>query len=47
MQLNLGTKIRKLRHRDGRTQEAVAEVLGVTSQAVPVGSQVAAIQTWK
>jgi len=34
MQLNLGTKIRELRHRDGRTQEALAEALGVTSQAV-------------
>jgi len=34
MQLNLGTKIRQLRHRDGRTQESLAEALGVTSQAV-------------
>ncbi|MGN0311558.1 MAG: helix-turn-helix domain-containing protein [Lachnospiraceae bacterium] len=34
MQLDLGTKIRQLRHRDSRTQEALAEVLGVTSQAV-------------
>lgn len=34
MQLNLGTKIRELRRRDGRTQEALAQVLGVTSQAV-------------
>lgn len=34
MQLDLGTKIRQLRRRDGRTQEALAEVLGVTSQAV-------------
>lgn len=34
MQLNLGTKIRELRHCDGRTQEALAEALGVTSQAV-------------
>ena len=34
MQLNLGTTIRNLRHRDGRTQEALAEALGVTSQAV-------------
>lgn len=34
MQLNLGNKIRELRHRDGRTQEALAEALGVTSQAV-------------
>ena len=34
MQLNLGIKIRELRHRDGRTQEALAEALGVTSQAV-------------
>lgn len=34
MQLNLGIKIRELRHRDGRTQDAVAEALGVTAQAV-------------
>ena len=34
MQLDLGTKIRELRRRDKRTQEALAEVLGVTSQAV-------------
>lgn len=34
MQLNLGAKIRELRHRDGRTQEVLAEALGVTSQAV-------------
>ena len=34
MQLDLGHKIRELRHRDGRTQEALAEAIGVTSQAV-------------
>ncbi len=34
MQINLGSKIRQLRHRDGRTQESLAEALGVTSQAV-------------
>ncbi len=34
MQLDLGNKIRQLRHRDGRTQEALAEALGVTAQAV-------------
>ena len=34
MQLNLGIKIRELRYRDGRTQEAIAEALGVTAQAV-------------
>ena len=34
MQLNLGQKIRELRHRDRRTQEALAEAIGVTSQAV-------------
>ena len=34
MQLNLGQKIRELRRRDGRTQESLAEALGVTAQAV-------------
>lgn len=34
MQLDLGTRIRHFRRRDGRTQEALAEALGVTSQAV-------------
>ena len=34
MQFTLGIKIRELRHRDGRTQEALAEALSVTSQAV-------------
>ena len=34
MQLNLGIKIRELRRRDGRTQENIAEALGVTAQAV-------------
>lgn len=34
MQLTLGNKIRQLRRRDQRTQEALAEALGVTSQAV-------------
>ena len=34
MPLDLGNKIRQLRRRDKRTQEALAEVLGVTSQAV-------------
>ena len=34
MQLNIGNKIRQFRRRDGRTQEQLAEALGVTSQAV-------------
>ena len=34
MQLTLGNKIRELRRRDGRTQEALAYALSVTSQAV-------------
>lgn len=34
MQLNSGNKIRELRHRDGRTQEALAEAPGATSQTV-------------
>lgn len=34
MQLDLGNNIRQFRRRDKKTQEALAEVLGVTSQAV-------------
>lgn len=34
MQLEIGTKIRQLRHRDGRTQDSLADALGVTAQAV-------------
>lgn len=34
MQLDLGNNIRQLRRRDKRTQEQLADVLGVTSQAV-------------
>lgn len=34
MQLTLGTKIRELRRRDGRTQDTLADALGVTAQAV-------------
>jgi len=34
MKLDLGQRIRELRRRHGRTQEALAEALGVTSQAV-------------
>ncbi|MBO5273853.1 MAG: helix-turn-helix transcriptional regulator [Clostridia bacterium] len=34
MQLNLGIKIKELRRRDGRTQDNLAEALGVTAQAV-------------
>ena len=34
MQLALGSQIRRLRHRRGLTQEALAESLGVTPQAV-------------
>ena len=34
MQLNLGIKIRELRRRDRRTQENLADALGVTAQAI-------------
>ncbi|MBQ3125932.1 MAG: helix-turn-helix transcriptional regulator [Clostridia bacterium] len=34
MQLKLGEKIRELRQRDGRTQDNLAEALGVTAQAI-------------
>lgn len=34
MQIKLGETIRALRHRDGRTQEALANALGVSSQAI-------------
>lgn len=34
MQLDLGNNIRQFRRQNGRTQEALAEALGVTSQAV-------------
>ena len=34
MQLDLGNNIRQFRRRDKKTQEQLAEALGVTSQAV-------------
>ncbi|MBR7142686.1 MAG: helix-turn-helix transcriptional regulator [Clostridia bacterium] len=34
MKLNLGNRIREFRRRDGRTQDHLAEALGVTAQAV-------------
>ena len=34
MQIKLGEKIRELRRRDGRTQETLAEALGITGQAI-------------
>lgn len=34
MQITIGEAIRRLRHRDNRTQEALASAIGVTSQAV-------------
>ena len=34
MQVKIGTKIKELRHRDGRRQEDLANTLGITYQAV-------------
>lgn len=34
MQVNIGTKIKELRKRDGRTQEVMANAIGVTAQAI-------------
>ncbi len=34
MQVNIGTKIKELRKRDGRTQDTMAEAIGVTAQAI-------------
>lgn len=34
MQVNIGTKIKELRKRDGRTQESMANAIGVTAQAI-------------
>lgn len=34
MQVNIGQKIRELRKRDGRTQDTMAEAIGVTAQAI-------------
>lgn len=47
MQINLGETIRNLRHRDGRTQEVLANALGVHHKQFPVGKLTEVILIWK
>ena len=47
MQLDLGKKIRELRQRDGRTQETLAEAIGVTSQLFRDGKRAVGIPIWR
>ena len=47
MQFDLGQKIREMRRRDGRTQEALAEAIGVTYRQFHAGRPTEAIPTWK
>ena len=45
--MELGKRIRELRNRDGRTQEVLAEELGVTAQAVSRWKKEYVTRTWK
>ena len=46
--IKLGERIKEFRQRNGRTQDALAEELGVTAQAgFPLGESGYAIPIWK
>ncbi len=46
MQVQIGAKIRELRRRDGRTQEAMVNAIGVTAQAISRWEANGAIPIW-